>query len=125
MVKGALSRLAKMGGRDLALELLDRFLLEGPQRLEQAREALQGKDTLALQHHFHRICSDAGWLGASDVQAIASRAEILAEKAQLEELGSILDQLSELCYAVCMTLEQEKIRLLDPEYRPSREIVPP
>ena len=124
MVKGALSRLAKMGGRDMALELLDRFLIEGPQRLEQAKAALGAQDGHNLQHHLHRICSDAGWLGAVDVQELAGRGEMLAEKGQFADLDVLLEQLSEKCFQVCMKLEQEKIRLLDPEYRPSREILP-
>ena len=116
MLKGALSRLIKMGGKELALELLDRFLVEGPKRLEMAREALQEGDLHALQHHFHRLTSDAGWLGASDVQQLASSAEVQASQGRLEGLPQILDSLSELCFQVCMSLEQEKARLLDPHY---------
>ena len=121
MFKGALSRLAKMGGHDLALELLDRFLIEGPQRLEQASLAFQQGERQALQHHLHRICSDAGWLGASDVQELARGMEVQAESGPLEGFSELLEQLSQLCYQACVLLEQEKRLLCDPEYRPSKE----
>jgi HPt (histidine-containing phosphotransfer) domain-containing protein len=113
MLKGALSRLAKMGGRDLALELLERFLQEAPQRLEEARQALQGGDRHKLQLNLHRICSDAGWLGASEVQSLANELEVRAQSGELEGFGQQLEQLSELCYETCIQMEQEKVGMLE------------
>lgn len=126
MFRGALSRLAQMGGQELALELLDRFLVEGPERLEMARKALEAKDSNELQQHFHRLCSDAGWLGAKEIQTLAGQGEILAEKREMEKLSAVLDELSALCYQTCMSLEQEKARMLEPslEERPSSELPP-
>ena len=126
MLRGALSRLAQMGGQELAIELLDRFLVEGPERLEMARAALEAKDSYELQQHFHRLCSDAGWLGAKEIQLLAGQGEIMAEKGEMDKLPAVLDELSHLCYQTCMSLEQEKLRMLEPslEERPSAETPP-
>jgi HPt (histidine-containing phosphotransfer) domain-containing protein len=129
MFRGALSRLAQMGGQELAIELLDRFLIEGPERLEMARTALAAQDSYELQQHLHRLCSDAGWLGAKEIQLLAGEGEIMAEKGEMEKLSAVLDELSQLCYQTCMSLEQEKARMLEPSLevepkRPSAETSP-
>jgi HPt (histidine-containing phosphotransfer) domain-containing protein len=107
-----------MGGPELANEILDRFFIEGPTRLQQSYQCLDSAEYLNLCHHLHRICSDAGWLGAKDVQALASQMEVVAHtfgpNSSTENLDSFradLDRLSEYCYQATISLEQEKLLL--------------
>lgn len=102
-----------MGGKDLALELLDRFLQEAPTRLSQAQDALKSNDRKALEMHLHRLASDSGWLGAAQVQELAGKLENLAHKGDLEGMSASLDELGGLCYEVSQELERERIILLE------------
>ena len=111
-MQGALLRLKKMAGSSTALELLDRFLEESPERLAACVDALARQDLASIQAHLHRIRSDAGWLGASAVQELAGRGENLAVEKQTEGLAGILQELSGLCYDVCQELERERTLLL-------------
>ena len=88
-----LSKFLRMGGPELALELVERSLNEGPKRLGEARTGWESGNLLPVEEHCHRLASDAGWLGAREFQKLASRAEILAMEKKLEEVGPALDEL--------------------------------
>lgn len=112
MSEGALLRLKKMAGSSTALELLDRFLEESPQRLEACRLALQVGDFQEMQMNLHRVRSDAGWLGATAVQELAGKGEIQAVERRRDGFEELLDQLSGLCYEVCQDLQRQRTLLL-------------
>lgn len=116
--KGALTRLLKMGGPELANEILDRFFIEAPKKLQLSYQCLESGDYSNLCHHLHRICSDAGWLGAKEVQALASKMEVAAHgfgpDSNSELLANFrleLDVLADYCYQATISLEQEKLLL--------------
>jgi len=90
---GSLSKFLKMGGPELALELVDRFLSEAPHRLAEARAAYGRGEFLPIEEHCHRLASDSGWLGAKDFQKLASKAEILALERKLSEIDPVLVEL--------------------------------
>jgi len=104
--------LKKMAGSATALELLDRFLEESPERLESCLQALKSGDLTAIQHHLHRIRSDAGWLGAKEVQELAGQGENLAVEGKSEGMEALLQELSGLCYDVSQELHRERTVLL-------------
>lgn len=111
-MRGALMRLKKMAGSATALELLDRFLEEAPERLRKSLDCLATRDLQAIAHHVHRIRSDAGWLGAKEVQDLAGQAEDLALENRPEGLETLLQELSGRCYEVCQELHRERTVLL-------------
>ncbi|MFN8606396.1 MAG: Hpt domain-containing protein [Vulcanimicrobiota bacterium] len=111
-MQGALLRLKKMAGSATALELLDRFLEESPERLEACLAALQKGDLASIQQHLHRIRSDAGWLGAKEVQDLAGQGENLAVEGKSEGMEALLQDLSGRCYEVCQELHRERTVLL-------------
>ena len=111
-MQGALIRLKKMAGSSTALEILDRFLEESPNRLKAGLEALTQGDLLELQHNLHRIRSDAGWLGAKAVQDLAGQGETMAMEGKIEGLEALLQQLSGLCYEAGQELHRQRTLLL-------------
>lgn len=111
-MQGALLRLKKMAGSATALELLDRFLEESPERLEACMQALKSGDLPTIQQHLHRIRGDAGWLGAKDVQDLAGQGENLAVEGKSEGMEALLQDLSGRCYEVCQELHRERTVLL-------------
>ena len=111
-MQGALLRLKKMAGSATALELLDRFLEESPQRLEACLEALQKGELKTIQEHLHRIRGDAGWLGAKEVQEMAGQGENMAVEGKSEGMEALLQDLSGRCYDVCQELHRERTILL-------------
>lgn len=111
-------RLIKMGGPELANEILDRFLREAPKKLELSHVCLDGGDFASLAHHLHRICSDAGWLGAAEVQSLASQLELDSRDLNSQDIIDFrqrLERLSELCYAACVQLDQERVSIRSDE----------
>ena len=111
-MQGALIRLKKMAGSATALEILDRFLEESPIRLEACLSALERGDMVEIQHSLHRIRSDAGWLGASEVQQLAGTGEILAHEGKADRLEELLQQLSGRCYEASQELQRQRTLLL-------------
>lgn len=112
MHEGALMRLKKMAGSSTALELLDRFLEESPDRLASCVEALAESDFDKIQVHMHRIRNDAGWLGATQVHELAGVGETKAVERVHDGMAELLEQLSGLCYQVCQDLERQRTLLL-------------
>lgn len=111
-MQGALLRLKKMAGSETALELLDRFLEESPERLEACLQALKTNDLDTIQRHLHRIRGDAGWLGAKEVQDLAGVGENLAVEGKSEGMETLLQDLSGHCYNVCQELHRQRTVLL-------------
>lgn len=101
-----------MAGSATALELLDRFLEESPERLAACLKALEVGDLTVIQHHLHRIRSDAGWLGAKEVQELAGQGENLAVEGKSEGMEALLQELSGRCYDVSQELHRERTVLL-------------
>lgn len=101
-----------MAGSATALELLDRFLEESPERLQACLKALEQGDLPTIQQHLHRIRSDAGWLGAKEVQELAGQGENLVVEGKSEGMEALLQELSGRCYEVCQELHRERTVLL-------------
>jgi two-component system sensor histidine kinase EvgS len=111
-MNGALQRLKKMAGSSTALEILDRFLEEAPERLTDCHTCLESGDLVAIRHHLHRIRSDAGWLGARQVADLAGEGENQLVEGRSDGLKELLEQLSGLCYEVSQELQRERTLLL-------------
>lgn len=101
-----------MAGVSGALEILDRFLEEAPGRLESALRALSSGDLKTVQFNLHRIRSDAGWLGAREVQELAGQGEEQIVAGQAEGLQELLERLSGCCYDASQELERQRTVLL-------------
>ena len=101
-----------MAGSATAIEILDRFLEEAPERIASCHESLTQGDLTAIQHHLHRIRSDAGWLGARQVADLAGEGETRIVEGRPDGLAELFEQLSGLCYEVSQELQRERTLLL-------------
>ncbi|MBI3927270.1 MAG: hypothetical protein HY319_17160 [Armatimonadetes bacterium] len=91
----AIERVVRMGGREAALEILDRFL-----SMTERLDGLAELEPRALEQTTHRITSDAGWLGALKVRESSSLVELLASQGRLEEAAGHFELLRRLCQEV-------------------------
>lgn len=105
---GSLSKFLRMGGPELAIELVDRFVNEAAHRLAEARAAHGRGEFLPIEEHCHRLASDSGWLGAKEFQKLASRAETLALERKLAEIEPVLSDLESRLPALLEQLPQVK-----------------
>jgi HPt (histidine-containing phosphotransfer) domain-containing protein len=92
-----LDKLAQMGGKAFAAEMIDLFLNYVPQKLAEARAAEQSGDLTGVKKAVHPVKSSAGNIGAHPMQNLASRIEQLAGDQCRESTGAMLSEL-ELAY---------------------------
>ena len=97
----AIERLRRLGGDDFTRKMLELFLSYTEQKLAEARQALADHKFEALAKAVHPVQSSAGNVGATRVQALASRIEFLATETEpqggpleplLAELGRAFDE---------------------------------
>ncbi len=77
----ALARLRRIGGEELAARMAGLFLGLVPDRLRDAREAMEAGDPRALGSAAHSLKSSSGNVGALAVTEAAGRLEDAAEEA--------------------------------------------
>jgi HPt (histidine-containing phosphotransfer) domain-containing protein len=104
----AIERLRRLGGDDFARKMLDLFLSFTEQKLTEARQALADGKFAALAKAVHPVQSSAGNVGATRVQALASRIESLATEPQGEPLEALLAELGEAFDEVKVALNEKK-----------------
>lgn len=72
----ALARLRSLGGSELVADMIDLFLVHGPERLQSALEAERAGDLEGVRRAVHSLASTAGTLGAQIVQRLAAEIEV-------------------------------------------------
>ena len=108
---GALSRLQRIGGRELVVEMIGLFLENAPRRLETARGAHGRGDRSTLHRAVHSIKSTAATVGGQALEAAARRAETWAKEEDLEAIRPLLDVLDREYEALRKQLVAERDRL--------------
>jgi HPt (histidine-containing phosphotransfer) domain-containing protein len=68
--KAALERLEEWGGTKLSTEIVKLFLENGPARMDQIREAIDGDDLDVPERGAHSLKSSAANVGALHVQRL-------------------------------------------------------
>jgi len=108
---GALSRLRRIGGTELVVEMIGLFLENTPQRLDTARAAYGRGDRSTLHRAVHSIKSTAATLGGRALETVARTAEAEANEEDLGAVGPLLDVLDREYDALREQLEAERDRL--------------
>ena len=87
--------LERMMGDAVFLEtIIQQFLTDVPQQLEEIRQALDSQDAETLQHKAHRLKGSAANLGADSVAAAALRLEQIGRQGNLQDGCEALDMLN-------------------------------
>jgi len=78
---------------DLMRELIQIFLAESPQMLEDIRKSWEAKDAVALKQTAHRLKGSLVSLAANPAAHYANTLEQMGHEAKLEGAGKVLAEL--------------------------------
>jgi len=87
--------LKALAGSDFIGELIDTFLADGPNMIQQLRDALAKHDVDTFRRAAHSLKSNAASFGASTLTAHSRELEELARENKLSEIGSRLKVLED------------------------------
>ena len=88
------NELKQMSGTDFINELIDAFLDDAPNMIQNMHTALDTKDVESFRRNAHSIKSNANTFGATELSALAKELEIMGRENNLE-IGNRLEVLSE------------------------------
>jgi HPt (histidine-containing phosphotransfer) domain-containing protein len=93
----AIERLVRIGGAKLARQMIELFLQHGPDRVALAESGLSLGELRQVEHAAHSIKSSAGNVGATRLQEIATRIEVLLQHphddAVLQQVPALVEAL--------------------------------
>ncbi len=79
---------------ELLREVLDAFLVEGPQKLDEAQQAMAATDAVTLQRAAHTIKGALRIFGEPDVMQTAEDLEMAGKNEQFENTPELFERLS-------------------------------
>src|SRR5512138_3502247 len=100
--------LKQMSGPDFLNELIDAFLDDAPNIINQMRIALMTKDVESFRRNAHSLKSNANTFGALELGALAKELELMGKENNLE-IGNRLEVLNETFASVAAELKGMRI----------------
>jgi HPt (histidine-containing phosphotransfer) domain-containing protein len=101
----ALKRLEDWGGEKLSKEIVRLFLENGPTRVEQIREAMDGDDLDVPERGAHSLKSSAANVGAQLLQKVSGEIELAASDGDLTRVRDLVPNLEEAFAQAVQELE--------------------
>jgi HPt (histidine-containing phosphotransfer) domain-containing protein len=92
--KAAFEDLKQMSGADFINELIDVFLDDAPNIIQNMETALAAKDIESFRRNAHSIKSNANTFGATELAGLARELEFMAKENNLD-IGNRLEVLKE------------------------------
>lgn len=92
--KATFNELKQMSGEDFINELIDAFLDDAPNMIQNLHTALDAKDVESFRRNAHSLKSNANTFGASELGTLARELEFMAKENNLE-VGDRLESLNE------------------------------
>lgn len=92
--KATFEELKQMSGADFINELIDAFLDDAPNMIENMRTALETKDVESFRRNAHSLKSNANTFGAMELGLLAKELELLGKENNLV-VGNRLEVLNE------------------------------
>jgi len=92
--KTTFDELKQMSGEDFINELIDAFLDDAPNMLNNLRTALEANDVESFRRNSHSMKSNANTFGAMELGALAKELEFMAKENDLD-VGNRLEVLKE------------------------------
>jgi HPt (histidine-containing phosphotransfer) domain-containing protein len=90
---GAFVRLREWGGDTLVGKMVELFLKNAPERLEEVREGLEGRDAHRAERGAHSLKSSAGNMGAERLRILCQLTENAAEDEDLDRVRELFPHL--------------------------------
>ncbi|MGZ9222788.1 MAG: Hpt domain-containing protein [Anaerolineales bacterium] len=91
--KATFEELKQMSGADFINELIDAFLDDGPNMINQMQTALAAKDVESFRRNAHSLKSNANTFGATELGALARELELMGKEKNLD-IGNRLEVLN-------------------------------
>ena len=92
--KATFEELKQISGEDFINELIDAFLDDAPNMIQNMQSALETKDVESFRRNAHSMKSNANTFGAMELGALAKELETMAKENNLD-VGNRLVVLSE------------------------------
>jgi HPt (histidine-containing phosphotransfer) domain-containing protein len=102
--KATFEDLKQMSGPDFINELIDAFLGDAPNMIDQMEAARATRDVESFRRNAHSLKSNANTFGATELGALARELEFMGKENNLE-IGDRLDGLREAFRKVAEDLE--------------------
>jgi histidine phosphotransfer protein HptB len=102
------NELKQMSGEDFINELIDAFLEDGPNMINNMQAALQVKDVETFRRNAHSLKTNANTFGATELGAMAKELEYMARENNLE-IGDRLEKLNREFSAVAAELKEMQV----------------
>lgn len=100
--------LKEMMGVDFIVELVDTYLQDSPEMLQQMHQALEANDAEPFRRAAHSLKSNSANFGAMQLSALARELEFMGRENRLEQAGEILAKAEEEYAQVEQALEALK-----------------
>ena len=92
--KATFEELKQMSGEDFINELIDAFLDDGPNMLQNLQAALEAGDVESFRRNAHSLKTNANTFGATQLGVLAKELEFMARENNLS-VGNRLETLNE------------------------------
>ena len=92
--KATFEELKQMSGADFINELIDAFLDDAPNIIQNMQTALATKDIESFRRNAHSMKSNANTFGATELARLAKELELMAKENNLD-IGNKLEVLKE------------------------------
>lgn len=102
--KAIFEELKQMSGADFINELIDAFLEDAPNMIQNMRTALEIKDADSFRRNAHSLKSNALTFGAAELAALARELEHMGKEKNLD-IGNRLEVLNASLAAVANELK--------------------
>jgi HPt (histidine-containing phosphotransfer) domain-containing protein len=102
--KTTFEELKQMSGLDFINELIDAFLEDAPNMIENMRTALDTKDVESFRRNAHSLKSNAYTFGATELGALARELEFMGKENNLD-VGDRIEALNESFGKVAVELK--------------------
>jgi HPt (histidine-containing phosphotransfer) domain-containing protein len=103
--KATFEELKQMSGADFINELIDVFLDDVPDMIQQLHTSLAAKDVETFRRNAHSLKSNANTFGATQLAALAKELEFMARDNNLD-IGNRLEVLNEAFVKVADELKR-------------------
>jgi len=100
--------LRQMSGEDFINELIDAFLEEGPNMLNNMKTALETKDVESFRRNAHSLKSNANTFGATQLGVQAKELEYMARENNLD-VGDRLEKLNQAFSVAAAELKEMRV----------------